>query len=475
MGSGRVENKLIFYGLILVAFMMVANVLVTETFAKAVSRSLIGERSTLSTNLSLGYVAPRPIGTTATITGTVSYNDLPVYQYTTKPAEFWLEDLNTRTYPPINAIYDSSTGAYSVPDIPPGNYVLHMFIDCAEPYDGKKGYPGDLIGETSFEVVDGQSSVSQHIHAREILHVASPIDNSVNQGYFTTLSMDTWDTYSNGDMSFIWDSLQEASEYGVSVLEYTFPSTYVRTLLSTQTSSLSIKLDLPANQNGTWYDFILGAVNGAGTYIGQMTIPYDDGYGGSYFFRVNPVANVTISPGVNVAVSPTSDLTLTFDNITSAGYVTEQGTSTPSAPTLNNLAGQYCDIEVTADYSGNVTIRLAYDDTNMTLDRESTLQMMQYAPIPGDVVNYGQVNILDIVFMAERFGATPASPNWNAAADVTGSQYLVPDGKIDIRDIYVCAVNFAKTSQWTSITTHVDLENNLVYGETTHFSIIGIH
>jgi hypothetical protein len=82
---------------------------------------------------------------------------------------------------------------------------------------------------------------------------------------------------------------------------------------------------------------------------------------------------------------------------------------------------------------------------------------------------------LDIVFLAQRFGTTPESPNWNAAADVTGSQYLVPDGKIDIRDIYVCAVNFAKTSEWTSITTHVDLENNLVHAETTHFSIIGIH
>jgi len=190
-------------------------------------------------------------------------------------------------------------------------------------------------------------------------------------------------------------------------------------------------------------------------------------------FTLTVFINITV--GVNVTVHPTSDLELTFSNVTAAGYATTNKTSTVEAPPLANLVGQYYDIRVTASYSGSVTVSLAYDDTNMTPDRESTLQMMQYAPIPGDVVNYGEVNILDIVFLAQRFGTTPESPNWNAAADVTGSQYLVPDGKIDIRDIYVCAVNFAKTSEWTSITTHVDLENNLVHAETTHFSIIGIH
>jgi hypothetical protein len=94
---------------------------------------------------------------------------------------------------------------------------------------------------------------------------------------------------------------------------------------------------------------------------------------------------------------------------------------------------------------------------------------MQYAPIAGDVVDYGQVNIVDIASIAKCFATTPNSTSWNTAVDING------DGVINIVDISVCAVNFGKTSQWTSTTTHVDTENNVVYGETTHFSIIAIH
>ena len=184
---------------------------------------------------------------------------------------------------------------------------------------------------------------------------------------------------------------------------------------------------------------------------------------------------INITVGVNVTVDPTSDLELTFSNVTAEGHATTDKTSTVEAPVLANLVGQYYDVRVTANYSGSVTVSLAYDDTGMGLDREGNLQMMQYTPIPGDVVNYGEVNILDVFLIAHGFGATPESANWNAAGDITGSQYLVPDGKIDIRDIFVCARNFSKTSLWTSIMTHIDTELNIVRGETTHFSIIGIH
>jgi hypothetical protein len=44
-----------------------------------------------------------------------------------------------------------------------------------------------------------------------------------------------------------------------------------------------------------------------------------------------------------------------------------------------------------------------------------------------------------------------------------------------MKDISYAARNFGKTTQWTDITTHVDTINNIIYGETTHFSLIGIH
>jgi hypothetical protein len=181
------------------------------------------------------------------------------------------------------------------------------------------------------------------------------------------------------------------------------------------------------------------------------------------------VVGLDVAVGVNVTVDAASDLKLTFSDVTAAGNATAYKTSAVEAPVLANLVGHLYDVRVTASYSGNVTVSLAYDDANMTLERENSLQVVQYAPIAGDIVNYGQVNILDISFIATRFGTTPASPNWNAAADINA------DGKIDILDISTCAVNYGKTSQWTNITTHVDIQNNLVYGETSHFSIIGIH
>jgi hypothetical protein len=471
MGSGRVENKLLFYGFILVALIMVANVSVTETFAKVINQSITDVHSRLLTNSSLGSRAPTSNGTTATITGTILYNDLPIFHYTTAPADLWLWDIDRSIYPSINSTYTTSTGIYSISGVPPGNYAITLFIDSAEP---SGTYPGDFFSVSPLiSVADGQSSVFKDITAQKLLHITSPIDNSAILGHWAN---DTWDTYLKDKVSFNWDSLQEASVYNVTIYEYLLPDRSISTALQTQISTLSLEPDLPVSQNNTFYSFELNAFNWAGTLVGQIDLPYDNHYVGAYMFSLSADrANVTVPFGENRTFSPTSDLRLTFDNVTSIGRATVQDTSTPPAPILQNQLGQCSDVGVTANYSGNVTIQLAYDDTNMTPDQESTLQMMQYASIPGDVVNYGQVNILDIAFMAARFGATPASPNWNAAADVTGSQYLVPDGKIDIRDLSVCAVNFGKTSQWTSITTHVDTENNLVYGETSHFSIIGIH
>jgi hypothetical protein len=56
-----------------------------------------------------------------------------------------------------------------------------------------------------------------------------------------------------------------------------------------------------------------------------------------------------------------------------------------------------------------------------------------------------------------------------------GPQYLVPDGKVDMRDIGLVAKNFGRTATWVNITTYVDTTNNIIYGTTTHFSIIAIH
>lgn len=196
----------------------------------------------------------------------------------------------------------------------------------------------------------------------------------------------------------------------------------------------------------------------------------------SGFASVTSFGGVYVPVGVNVTVSPTGGLGLTFANVTGAGSVTANKTLTVQAPPLANLTGQYYDIKVTADYIGNVTVSVAYDDSNMTLQQENNLQMMQYTPIPGDIQPpFGVVDMRDIAYIARRFATNPTSPLWDPAADITGPQYLVPDGKIDMRDIAFVARWFGGQALWINVTVYVDTVNNIIYGVTNHFSLIGIH
>ena len=185
--------------------------------------------------------------------------------------------------------------------------------------------------------------------------------------------------------------------------------------------------------------------------------------------------------GLNVTVFPSDDVGLIFQNVTYAGWTTAGGIVTfPVA--LSNLTGEYVDVMVGARFSGNVTVRIIFDDSNMTQDQKSRLQLMQFT-LPGDItgstlgVPDGKVDIRDISYVAKQFGTSTSSPNWNPIADLTGPNG-VPDGRVDIRDISYVARRFGtigNSTNWINITTYVDTTNNVIYGITTHFSIIGIH
>ncbi len=185
---------------------------------------------------------------------------------------------------------------------------------------------------------------------------------------------------------------------------------------------------------------------------------------------------VNITTGANVTVTLLPSLELTFANVTSAGYAVANGIPTVQAPPLDNPIGPYYDVNVNAGYVGPITVRVAFNGSNMTRDQKLALRMMQYSPIPGDIrLPYGAIDMRDVAYVARQMGTTPASPNWDPAADITGPVYLVPDGKVDLRDIALVARSFLQTRQWVDITAYVDPINNVVYGETTHFSLIGIH
>jgi hypothetical protein len=214
--------------------------------------------------------------------------------------------------------------------------------------------------------------------------------------------------------------------------------------------------DVFGNSFGRWYTGETNTtitVYSSGTYTAQYFAPY---------------LNVTV--GVDTTVTPTLALELTFATVTTAGFLISNETPTVPAPPLLNQVGQYYDIKVNATYSGGVNVSLAFDGSGMTQQQKSNLTMVQYTPIPGDIVApFGVVDIRDIHFIAVLYGTNSTSPNWNPSADLNG------DGKIDIRDVHIAALNYGKTANWTNITTYVDTTNNIIYGNTTHFSFIGIH
>jgi hypothetical protein len=116
--------------------------------------------------------------------------------------------------------------------------------------------------------------------------------------------------------------------------------------------------------------------------------------------------------GENVTVTPTSGVSLTFANVASEGITTVNETqSGPSPPAGFKIEGRYFDIQTTATYSGNITIRITYDDTNIMPWEEETLRLLR----------------------------------WNETSQ-----------------------------QWEDITTYVDTESNVIYGETNHISMFGI-
>jgi hypothetical protein len=142
--------------------------------------------------------------------------------------------------------------------------------------------------------------------------------------------------------------------------------------------------------------------------------------------------------------------------------------------------GEYYDVRVTAGYSGNVTVSLAFDGSNMTQQQKSNLKMMQYTPLIADMsgptpgVSDGVVNMRDIAYIVAHFNTIPNSSNWDPTCDIFGPSG-VPDGVVNMRDIAFAVACFGQTSSWVNITAYVDTANNIIYGQTNHFSFIGIH
>ena len=154
--------------------------------------------------------------------------------------------------------------------------------------------------------------------------------------------------------------------------------------------------------------------------------------------------------GTNVTVFPSSEVGLVFSSVTSEGETV--ASSLEGGPDLppEQLAIRWLEIDSNAIYFGNISLRISYDDSNLTLEEEETLLLMQFTSLLGDVDTDGDVDNADII----------------------------KNVKIDIFDVVAAAGNYGKALEpgegWLNITLQLDTENNIIFAEAEHLSIFGI-
>jgi parallel beta-helix repeat protein len=189
-----------------------------------------------------------------------------------------------------------------------------------------------------------------------------------------------------------------------------------------------------------------------------------------------PLMGPWTAPGENITVSPSSDLSIIFGNVTSEGITTTNKTQTgfellPRFKFVTDTPAYY-DTRTTANYSGTIRLQFTYDDSNITSDEEQGLQLWHWnsisnewedittsvdtdsnvvygettslgsfvivKPFPYDVNGNRYVGIDDIFEAASHFGAESGQPNYEALCDIN------KDGYIGIDDVFAVAQHFGQ-------------------------------
>lgn len=209
------------------------------------------------------------------------------------------------------------------------------------------------------------------------------------------------------------------------------------------------------SMSGVWYDVEWNTREGTWTTLrGHAT----------------PVENY-VPEGSNVVVNPDPTVQLTFGTVTSPGTATVDTTTTPPEgyPPLPGIIGPYYNIQVTADFTGKVKVCITYDDTGLTLRQEQKLRLYTsdgVLPV-GDINKDGKVDLKDLALITLAMGTVPGKTRWNPNADLNG------DGKITLADLGLAAKHLGESS-WIDITLSIDTTNNIICGETSHFSGFGV-
>jgi len=178
--------------------------------------------------------------------------------------------------------------------------------------------------------------------------------------------------------------------------------------------------------------------------------------------------------GLNVTVFPMENVSLMFPAVSAQGFTEAfPGGDFGPPPPPDSSIEMFFHLESNATYSGNITMRIIYNDSNMTLEEEEKLRMIMFAyTVPGDVDWDYDVDIYDIVKIAGAYGSSAGEPRFFPECD------LDEDRDVDIYDVVIAAGNYLERIpeelRYLNITVDINTATNIIYGAAPHLSIFGV-
>ena len=216
---------------------------------------------------------------------------------------------------------------------------------------------------------------------------------------------------------------------------------------------LLVKTDASGNKEwektigGSSHDFAYSVqqTTDGGYIIAGYTDSYGAGGGDVYLVKVSPLANTPV--GSNVTVSLES-ATVTFQAVHESGTTTvTTSTENPVEPTPSDfyvIEGNFYDITTTANCSGNVTVGIRYDESQVA--NEESLRLFHWNGSEWEDVTtsvdtvenilYGEVDSLSPFFIGEPAvlpiadAGGPYLAQVDYSVDLDGSASYHPDGTI---------------------------------------------
>lgn len=116
------------------------------------------------------------------------------------------------------------------------------------------------------------------------------------------------------------------------------------------------------------------------------------------------------------------------------------------AEASNNMWDNGCEGNFWSDYNGTDFNSDGVGDTYLPWQEVDNYPLMNLYWNPADINHDLRVDMKDVGRAARAFASYPGHPSWNPHADITGETILVPDGKVDMRDIAYIAKRFGESA-----------------------------